>query len=77
MISIISFPKKYGLERSITNCKNPRLSVAFEKSETGMCLGIIKDATEESKVNSIDCSMKITGTECLGIKLYKKAQVTL
>lgn len=74
---IISFPKKYGLERNITNCKSPHLSVAYEKFEAGICMGITKDAANESKLDNLDCFIKTTGTECIGIKVSKKAQVAL
>lgn len=77
IFGIIFYPKEYALDRNIINCKSPRISVAYEKSESGKCLGITKNATKESALDSLDCTLKVVGTECIGIKLNRKAQVAL
>jgi hypothetical protein len=77
IFGVIFYPKEYALDRNILNCKSPRTSVAYEKSESGECLGIIKKVRKESTLDSLDCTLKIEGTECIGIKLNRKAQVAL
>jgi hypothetical protein len=77
IFGVIFYPKKYELDRNIINCKSPGISVAYEEFESGECLGIIKNTTKESTLDSVDCTLKVAGTECIGIKLNRKTQVAL